>query len=156
MNSVALQKWNPGQKLTLTALRALVESVDLSKAPFKLWFQMHEWRNGAGDESLNVQLSWVVPDRNTGDPVTIHHFVHLYPGMGSALAIQVLGSAVETAFTHEFKECFTVGGVRIYDPHPQEKWQAEFQWTSARETIAPATLVMKPVTYTATLSYVEV
>lgn len=123
LDMAAMALWQPPSGMTLDELRALVESVDLSHAPFKMWFTVQSWTPGTygdGRPSLNVMLSWQVPERDDAKRlVTINHWVHLRPGMKRQIATDIISGAVKEAFNHEFAECFKIGGVRIHDPHPR-------------------------------------
>lgn len=119
MNSTAMALWQPPRMMSLEDLYQLVQSVDLSSAPFKMWFSPSTFQTSDGERSVSAQLSWVVPDRD--DPKvekTIRHWVHLRPGISRDMAVAIIGGAVRTAFIHEMEECFKIGGVRLYDPHP--------------------------------------
>lgn len=117
--TTALAVWQPPKMMSLEDLRALVHSVDLTHAPFPIWFQDSIFQTSDGERSISAGLSWRVPDRD--DPkrlTTINHWVHLRPGISRDLAVSIIAGAVRTAFDHEFAECFKLGGVRLFDPHP--------------------------------------
>jgi hypothetical protein len=78
---------------------------------------------GSDAYMLYTSVMYSAPDRDAGKPIEIIR--ESYTEMRNLPTLEHLRQHVmkeiKTAFTHEFEECFFVGGRRVLDPHANDK-----------------------------------